>query len=301
MSKNYQEFIKLLEGKIKRRELLASHTTFKIGGPADLFYTAKTEEEVIQVVNLARKNKIPFLILGNGSNLLISDKGFEGLVLKIKNYKLEIFGWNHNFKVVSGAGVYLSDLLKFTIKNSLTGLEFLAGIPATVGGAIRGNAGAWRQNIGDKILKVKVLDKDGKILWVNQNECNFSYRESRFKKSGEIVLEAEFLLEKDSQEKIKMNVKKYLLKRKNQPKEPSAGCIFINPKPLSAGELIERCGLKGKRIGDAQISPKHANFIVNLGRAKASEVMALIQLAKKKVKEKFGVDLKEEIVIVGDF
>ncbi|HUW24301.1 MAG TPA: UDP-N-acetylmuramate dehydrogenase [Patescibacteria group bacterium] len=311
MEERYQKIIDLLgEGKVKVGEPLASHTTFKIGGLADLFLVAETEEDLIKAVKVAREAGVVYLILGGGSNLLVGDKGFRGIVIKIRNsilrqssgQEFKVQSLNGKYLVTVEAGVPISVLLNELVKNSVAGLEFMAGIPGTIGGAIRGNGGAWQQNIGDKVLRVKVLFLDGKISWLTKDECQFDYRTSRFKRGGgEIVLTAEFELSRGEPEEIKKKIQENLEKRSAQPKEPSAGSVFVNPKPQSAGEMIEQCGLKGAQIGGAKISEKHANFIVNVGQAKAADVVALMDLARAKVKEKFGVDLKEEIVKVGEF
>jgi len=299
MIKKYKEIIKKL-GKdgAKINEPMAKHTTFKIGGPADLFYEARTEEEIIRAI---REVGVPYFILGRGSNILVGDKGFRGMVIKMKNEKLKIKNDKEKIKILADAGVLLANLVNFAAMNSVGGLEFLAGIPGTVGGAVRGNAGAWQQNIGDKVARVKILTLEGQIKWINQKDCQFSYRKSRFKRNDEVILGIEFKLEKKDKKEIERKINEILEKRKNQPKEPSAGCVFVNPKPLHAGVLIEQCGLKGKQIGGAKVSEKHANFIVNLGGAKAKDVVALISLIKAKVKERFGIELKEEIMKVGEF
>jgi len=236
--------------------------------------------------------------LGGGSNVLIGDKGVRGLTVKISNFKFQISNLT-NIEV--GAGLPLSLLLDKCVENSLTGLEFMAGIPGTVGGAVRGNSGAWQKNFSDRIIKVKVLTPSGEIEEIDKKDCLFAYRESRFKKSGDIILEAEIALEKAEGQEIKKRIKVFLEKRACQPKEPSAGCVFVNPKPLSAGQMIDQCGLKGKSFGGAKVSEEHANFIVNTGGARAVEVVSLIELVKKAVKEKFNIDLQEEIVRVGEF
>ncbi|MGB9706669.1 MAG: UDP-N-acetylmuramate dehydrogenase [Microgenomates group bacterium] len=300
MAQKYSKIIeKLGRRRVKLNEPMAKHTTFKIGGPADLFYEARTTKELVEAVKLARKLEIPYFILGGGSNLLVADGGFRGMAIKIKNEKLKIKNYNKKLKIICEAGLMLSRLVGEAAQKGAGGLEFAAGIPGTVGGAVRGNAGAWQQAIGDKIVRVKILTPKGKIKWIKAADCQFSYRQSRFKKTREIILGVELELEKGNKKEVEAKIKENLAKRASQPKEPSAGCIFVNPKPLSAGELIDKCGLKGKRIGDAQISPKHANFIVNLGKAKAGEVIKLIKLIKKKVKDKFGINLEEEICFVG--
>ena len=281
---------------IKKKQLLASFTSFKIGGPADWFYQVETEEDLIEALDFCRNKKIPFLIFGGGSNILFSDNGFRGMVIRMENKEIKI----NDGKVLAAAGASLNELVKLTAENSLSGLEFLVGIYGTVGGAIVGNAGAWQQNIGDQVKRVRILDKNNQFKWLNQKECQFTYRQSRFKKNKAIILEVEFELEKGSKKEIKEKIKENLIKRGGQPQEPSAGSIFINPKPKSAGDLIEKCGLKGKRIGNAQISEKHANFIVNLGGAKAADVLELIALAQKKVEEKFKITLRPEIIILDE-
>jgi len=296
MAQRYLEIIKKLgKNRVKTDEPLAKHTTFGIGGPADLYYEAKTTSEIIAAVKLAQQYHILYFILGGGSNLLVSDEGFRGIVIKIKNADLRF----KNERAVVGAGLNLGQLVKETTRRGLLGLEFTAGIPGTVGGAVRGNAGAWRQNIGDGVVRVKVLDENNRLRWLSRKDCHFSYRQSRFKKSQEIILEAELTLVKGQKQEIKQKIAEYLQKRRQDPKEPSAGCIFVNPKTCPAGKLIEACGLKGKRIGQAQISPRHANFIVNLGGAKAEDVLELTRLVKGKVKEKFGVNLEKEICLLG--
>jgi UDP-N-acetylmuramate dehydrogenase len=282
---------------VKKNQLLAPYTTFKIGGPVDWFCETKNEQEVVKAIKFAKEKKLPFFILGNGSNLLVSDDGFRGVIIRMENEEVQI----NNEKILAKAGISLSKLANIAQENSLLGIEFMVGIPGTLGGVVFGNAGAWQQNIGNKVERVKILDKDNQFKWLNHDECQFSYRQSRFKKNQEIILAVELKLEKGNQLEIKNLMNKNLKKRESQPKEPSAGSIFVNPKPQSAGDLIEKCGLKGKQIGQAQISQKHANFIVNLGGAKAQDVVKLIALARLEVKKKFKIDLETEIVFLGEF
>ena len=282
---------------MKKNQLLAPYTTFKIGGPTDWFCETKNEQEVVKAIKFAKEKKLAFFILGNGSNLLVSDDGFRGVVIKMENEEVQI----NNEKILAEAGISLSKLANIAQENSLSGIEFMAGIPGTLGGAVVGDAGAWQENIGDKVERVKILDKDNQFKWLNHDECHFSYRQSRFKKNREIVLEVELKLIKGDKEEIERKIMTNLKKREGQPKEPSAGSVFIKPIPQSTGDLIEKCGLKGKQIGQAQISTKHANFIVNLGGAKAEDVVKLIALAQKEVRKKFGIDLETEIVFLGEF
>jgi len=294
---NFLKVIQILgKGRVKLGEPLAKHTTFKIGGPADLFYEAKTEEELIKVVRLSGKVGVPYFLLGGGSNTLFSDEGLRGIVIKVANTQYAI----RNTRITSGAGVSLGKLVKIAAQSSLSGLEFAVGIPGTVGGAIRGNAGTATEWIDKTVDWVKILDKEGKIKILNFKDCQFGYRESRFKSSKEVILEAAFKLHRRSQKEIYKKMRNYLEKRACQPKLPSAGCVFKNPPSESAGRLIELCGLKGKQIGKAQISPLHSNFIVNLGGATCQDVLKLISLAKKEVKKRFKIELREEIKIVGE-
>ncbi len=251
---------------------LKKYTTFKIGGPAKYFFTAKNKFNLLKAVQEAKKRRLPFFILGGGSNLLVSDKGYHGLVIKFQNPKL-------------------SQLVN-------KGLEWAVGIPGTVAGSIWGNTGAFGKSMKDVVKSVEIFDvKKEKIIRLKNRECKFGYRSSIFKKNPNlIILSAEIKQKKSNFKKIK----EYLAyRRKNQPMNfPSAGSVFKNPPGFLAGELIEKCGLKGKKIGGAQISTMHANFIVNLGKATAQDVLSLVKLIKKTVDKKFKIKLKEEIIIL---
>jgi len=290
---------KLLPG-LKKNVSLKNYTTFKIGGPAKYFFEAKKKEDLIGAVITAKKFKLPFFILGGGSNILVSDEGFKGLVIKCQMSNVKCQNQNSKLKTIyAESGVRLSNLVQFSLEKSLAGLEWAVGIPGMVGGAILGNAGAFGRSMKDVIQKVEVFDlKNKKIKIFKKKDCQFDYRNSIFKeKKNLIILSATLQLKKGNKKEIQEKMKEYLNYRKEtQPLNfPSAGSVFKNPKNFSAGELIEGCGLKGKRIGNVKISEKHANFIVNLGGGKAKDVKKLINLAKKKVKEKFGITLEEEI------
>ncbi|MFC1789568.1 UDP-N-acetylmuramate dehydrogenase [Patescibacteria group bacterium] len=289
--------------KIEKNVFLSKYTTFHIGGKADFFLIAKNKEELNSGILWAKKKKLPFFVLGNGSNLLVSDKGFRGLVIKVQNIK-------HNLqdeKIIAGAGIKLGDLLKIATKKNLSGLEWTVGIPGTIGGAVYGNAGSFDGSMKKSIESVEVLDiKKNKIINFKNKDCKFGYRESVFKnKKNLIILSAKLKLEKKDKEEIKEKIKKYLFyKKERQPlRFFSAGSVFKNPKEsgFSAGELIAKAGLKGKRIGGAEISKIHANFIVNFKNAKSKDVIRLINLIKKQVKNKFVIKLKEEIQYLGKF
>ncbi len=298
--------------QIKKNIRLAPYTTFKIGGVADYFFVAKTKEDLIKAIKTARGFELPFFLLAGGSNLLVSDKGFRGLIIKfqISNFKINPTGSlslrsiQQNSKIITEAGVMLRELVNTSAKLGLTGLEWLAGIPGTIGGAIRGNAGAFVKSMADLVKTVEVLEvkPELKIKNYKLKDCQFSYRNSIFKKKKNLaILSVEIQLEKGDKKEIKKNIKRYLdYRREKHPLNlPSAGSVFKNPENSSSGRLIESCGLKGKKIGQAQISEKHADFIVNLGKAKAEDVLKLINLAKQKVKEKFGIELEEEIQFLG--
>lgn len=317
---NKNSIKKILLG-IKENVLLAKYTTFKVGGLAKYFFIAKSNQDIIKAVGAALQCKVPFFILGGGSNLLISDKGFWGLVIKVENSNLQI----KKSKIFVEAGVSLSEVVKKAVKNNLTGMEWAVGIPGTVGGAIRGNAGAFGAAICDSVKKVKALEiigKKSRIKELTNKNCKFNYRESIFKKKQNIIiLSAELELKKGNKEKIEKEIKENLkIRNKKQPHKASAGSIFKNKKSkienekliklfpglktkivkkvIPSAALIEMAGLSGKKIGNAQISKVHKNFIVNLGRAKSTDVKKLIDLIKKKVKNKFGVNLEEEIKII---
>jgi len=286
---------------VKENVLLKNHTTFKIGGKAKYFFVAKNKKDLIKAILVAKKYNLPFFVLGGGSNTLVSDRGFEGLVIKIQNSRLrQGFGGQAKLKTIyAEAGTSLGQLVNVALKNSLTGMEWATGIPGTVGGAIYGNAGAFGESIGDVVKKVEVLDtKDLRFKIYDLKKCKFGYRDSIFKhKKNLIILSAKIQLKKGKKSEIKRKIKEFLdYRQETQPLNfPSAGSVFKNPPGFSAGELIEKCGLKGKKIGKAKISEKHANFIVNLGGAKAKDVKKLINLIKKKIKKKFGITLEEEI------
>lgn len=318
---NPKSKIKDLLPEIECDVLLKKYTTFEIGGRAKYFYKANSRKDLIKAILVAKKYNLPFFVLGGGSNILISDKGYRGLVIKcqISNIKCQ------NSKIKTESGTLLSLAVNIAEKRGLTGFEWAIGIPGTVGGAIFGNSGAFGKSIAEIVEEVKVFDvKNKKIKTLKKKECQFGYRESVFKKNKNlIILAATFGLKKGDSLKIKQKMKEYLNHRKRtQPLDfPSAGSVFKNIKyqvlkakilkgslefekfkkikVIPAGWLIEKCGLKGKKIGRAQVSKKHANFIVNLGNASAKDVKKLIRLIKKKVKEIFKIQLEEEIQYLG--
>jgi UDP-N-acetylmuramate dehydrogenase len=307
--------------KVKKDILLSEFSNYKIGGPASYFFAAKNDGEIIEAVKWAKDKKLPIFILGGGTNLLISDSGFDGLVLKPDINFLEVSG----NKITAGAGVLMADLLKFCIKNNLSGLEWAGGLPGTLGGAVRGNAGAFGGEVKDSIESVKSFNtKDQKIINRKNSGCRFGYRSSiiKEKNGAEIVLSATLKLQKGDSGKIKSAIAEKIDYRKERhPLEyPNIGSIFKNielksfspslrknlasmvktdPIPVvPVAFLISEAGLKGISFGGAMISPKHPNFIVNVLEAKAIDVLSLINLVKLEIKKKYKVDLEEEVQIV---
>ena len=308
--------------EIQKNILLAPHTTFKIGGRVDYFFEAKNEKDLIKILKLVKENKISFFILVCGSNVLIPDKGFRGLAIKIQNSKFKIQNCNGKFKIICDAGVLLSKLIQETVKIRASGLEWFVGIPGTIGGAVYGNAGLSKnkKNIGDIVKQITVLRDESQIK-ISHRQCRFHYRDSIFKHNNDIILSVELELQNGDILKMEKTIKEILLKRKNDPKGSSVGCIFknidyktldekifqkhpelkniIKNNSISAGYLIEQCGLKGKKIGGAIVSEKHANFIININQAKAEDVIMLISLIKQKVRNEFNIQLQEEIQYIG--
>lgn len=302
-------------------QILAKFTTFQIGGPAKYFFIAKTKNELAKTLKLANELNLKILILGGGSNMLISDLGFNGLVIKIENQELKV----KNEKIICGAGIELLELVKMSVKNNLRGLEKLAGIPGTVGGAIRGNAGAFGQEMKDKVESVEVVAINGEIRNLSNNECGFQYRNSIFKKTKDLVVwSCVIKLENGDAEKIKNETESILKHREVMHPSyhdfPSAGSMFKNPivknqelikefeqekntecrgSKLPAGWLIEKAGLKGKRINGASVSDKQANFIINDKIAKAKDVAELIAFVKQEIYSQFKIRLEEEVQYIG--
>lgn len=287
-----------LKDRVKENIDLSRHTTFKIGGRAKYWLEPRDINELKSAVSFAKNKNIAVFVIGAGSNLLVKDKGFNGLIIKLNSpefLKIKI----KNSKVYAGAGVKLSHLIKFAQTKSLGGLELFAGIPGTLGGALAMNAGAFGRSICGLINQVTVMDFNGKINNLEKKDIDFSYRRSGL--ADYIILEATLCLRPARGFEILKNIKAQLnLRRLTQDySSPSAGCIFKNPKEKPAGWLIDACGLKGKTCGQAAVSYKHANFILNIDKARARDVIRLMRLIQKKVKTKFGIKLEPEIKILG--
>jgi UDP-N-acetylmuramate dehydrogenase len=298
------ELVKELDGlkigKVKKNELLAQHTTMKIGGPADLFIEPSSVENIRKVIGFINKHHLPWRAIGRGSNLLVSDKGIEGAVIKLGTglANLTIKGT----KITVGAGHSLISLSTLISKKGLSGLEFASGIPGSVGGAVYMNAGAHGSDISKILTKAHILFDDGTMEWISTNDMEFSYRTSILqKKRPGIVLEAEFkLTEGDKAAIVAQMLKNKDYRKETQPWNfPCAGSIFRNPLPNYAGKLIEEAGLKGFSIGGAKISEMHGNFIVNAGNATAKDVLDLIQYIKEKIDELYSIKIETEVEIIG--
>ena len=309
---------------------LAPYTTYRVGGRAKYFANIENEESLIESLAWAKDNSLPVFILGGGSNILVSDEGFDGLILKIQNINKTIEEKDGKYICSFGAGLSWTNALNFMLENKLTNLIDLTGIPGSAGGAVRGNAGIINKETSDGILEIKAIDYSDMSMPViktfNKEECNFGYRDSIFKHEKIIIWEVKFIDIKSEmlEEEIKNKVNEIISRRQNaQPyMYPSAGCVFKNPnlnkfsqdfqekkdfvivfnrdhQEVPAGYLIEQCGLKGYQIGGAQVSEKHGNFLINKENAKSIDIYELISHVKNAVKNNFNIELEEEIQLLG--
>lgn len=313
---------------ILEQELLLKHTNMRVGGPADFFVEVKTEEEMAEAVEKAKSLKVPYFILGGGTNIVIGDRGYRGMVIKNKMDQIKVVGFKAGLQKAASAGirdvyvkadtgVLLNRLVRYTLEQELSGIENFLGQPGTIGGAMYINAHNMKENdfFGDHVAQATLLYQNGEIEEVPQSYFKFGYDESVLQQNGATVVSVTVKLAKGNKDLIWEKANAAQAHRHNtQPKGyPTAGCTFRNisqaeafrigtpDRTKSAGYLVDSCGLKGKQIGQAMFSTEHANFILNLGGATAADIMKLIKLAKREVKAKFGVQLKEEIVLVGEF
>ena len=279
-------------------ESLKKHTTYGIGGPADLMIFPKSKQDLIKVIEIINENKIQLTILGSGSNVLVSDNGIRGAVISLKN-SLKQIEVDDNI-LYAECGTMLGKIVKHAVKNNLIGLENLNGVPGTLGGALIMNAGAWGGEISENLIHVEVINLKSEIQKIQKKDLNFSYRQSSFNKD-DILLSAKFNLKKADKDIIKENfIEAQSGRKKSQPlNKKSAGSLFKNPKNNSAGKLLDEAGLKGFSIGDAKISEKHANFFINDGDASSRDMLMLIKKAHKEVKDKFNVNLSLEVKLMG--
>src|SRR3989344_819781 len=291
--------------------LLAQFTSFKIGGPAQYFYRAKTSDDAVAAIALARSQQLPYVVLSGGTNVLVSDKGFAGLVVKMENDVITIF----DTIVKAESGASMAVMATKTVEAELTGYEWGIGIPGKVGGAIRGNAGCFGRDISMNLKRVRVLYEQDDVVWMEAKQCQFGYRDSLFKRHPEwVILEAEFAFEKGDSELGKKKLREYIqYRREKQPQGvASAGSLFMNPMSsevpadiadeartagverndrISAGWLIDKLGLKGKQIGGVKISEKHGNFFLNTGAGTANDMIELIRYAQQHVHARLGIQL----------
>lgn len=287
--------------RVLTNEPMSKHTTFRIGGPVDYFVCPENIEEVQKVVCLCNEMDMPFYLLGNGSNLLVGDKGYRGIIIRLYKQmdKIEVSGT----KIKAQAGALLVKVANEACKNGLTGLEFAGGIPGTLGGAVVMNAGAYGGEMKDVLEEVTVLTKEGEILTLNKEELELGYRTSIIGRKGYIALEVVLRLKEKNADEIRAYMNE--LREKRVTKQPleyaSAGSTFKRPEGHFAGQLIEQAGLRGFQVGDAQVSEKHCGFVINRGQATAKDVMDLMREVSAKVEEKFGVTLEPEVKRLGEF
>lgn len=291
---------------IKLDEPMSKHTSFRVGGNADAYIIVQNKENLIEVLKIAKEYNLPITIVGNGTNLLVKDNGIRGLVINYASSNFEIIDANKvdEYKIKVDSGVKNGVFVQFLLKNELTGFEFAAGIPGTIGGAIYMNAGAFGGEIANIVESVTYISlKDLKIYTLKNEQCEFAYRTSIFEQDEDkIILEAIFNFKKGNKEEIAQKMDEFRNKRlSSQPLDkPSAGSTFKRGENFITAKLIDECNLKGYKIGGAQVSEKHAGFIINTGNASAKDIIDLIKYVKTKVYEKFGVEIKPEVRIIGE-
>lgn len=290
-----------ISAKVKEYEDMSKHITFKAGGKARFYVEVESEEELINFIKYCQKANLNYFILGRGSDLLVSDKGYDGIIIStIYLNKIRLLGKNI---IEADAGATLADIALFSLENELSGFEFASGIPGTLGGAVFMNAGAYDGEIKDILLEIKVLEEDLSISYIEASKLDLAYRYSNIEKKKQIVLAARLQLQKGKYEEIRAKINDLDFRRRDkQPLEyPSAGSTFKRPKGYFAGKLISDSGLMGYKIGYAEVSTKHAGFVINKGSASASDIYKLICYIQKVVKEKYNVELEREVRLLGEF
>jgi len=297
-----QKFIEIFgNNRVLFDEPMSQHTTFRIGGPADVFVMPENYEQIREVLRLCKEEKLPFFVLGNGSNLLVSDSGYRGVIIQMDRNMEEIR--LDGEEIHACAGALLSSVAVAARNTSLTGFEFAGGIPGTIGGAAVMNAGAYGGELKDVLKEVTVMTREGEILTIPADKLEMGYRTSIIKTAGYLVLEAVISLKKGDEEKIRAVMKELSERRtEKQPLDyPSAGSTFKRPEGYFAGKLIMDSGLRGYRVGGAQVSEKHCGFVINAGGATAEDVRSLMDHVIRVVREKYGVTLEPEVKFLGDF
>ncbi|NFT05984.1 MULTISPECIES: UDP-N-acetylmuramate dehydrogenase [Clostridium] len=300
-NKNYRVLFSNLykDTQMQENAKMSEHINFRVGGPVDILLTPNTKEQIVETINICKENKIPFYVLGNGSNVLVKDSGIRGVVIKLSEFD-NIVRDGNTIKAESGA--LLKDVSAEALKASLTGFEFACGIPGSVGGAVFMNAGAYDGEISFVIKESEVMSEDGKIITLSKDQLELGYRTSAIMKKNYIVISATFCFESGEKDKIEGRVSELTNKREEkQPLEfPSAGSTFKRPEGHFAGKLIQDAGLKGFTLGGAAVSGKHCGFIINKGNATAKDILDLIEYVQKEVKKQFDVDLYPEVRIIGE-
>ena len=295
---------KIPNENILKNEPMKKHTSFKIGGNAEMFIKAKDIKEIREVLQIAKDNNIPLTVIGNGSNILVKDNGIDGIVLKVEIDGIEIENTDDGCAIVSvGAGVLLGKLAQILLKKSISGFEFASGIPGTIGGAVRMNAGAYGSEFKDIVIETTYMDYDGNIYTINNEQQKFEYRKSIFKDKKWIILESKLLLkyvEDSSLIKEKMDEFKKSRIEKQPIEYPSAGSTFKRGSDFITAKLIDECGLKGYKVGNAQVSTKHAGFVINTGDATAKDVLELVDIIKNNVYQKFEKEIELEVEVIGN-
>ncbi len=295
------EALRSISKNIRTQEDMSAHVTFRAGGRAEFFASPRTEEELLALLRFCRREKLEHFILGKGSDLLVSDKGYPGVI--ISTLALGDIIQRGEEELEAGAGAAMSAVAAYALEKELSGFEFASGIPGTIGGAVFMNAGAYEGEMKDILQQVKVLEKDLRLHYLPAAALDFAYRYSNIEKEERVVLSAVLKLKKAKGQDVLAKMQDLEFRRRDkQPLDlPSAGSTFKRPKGHFAGKLISDAGLMGYSIGDAQVSTKHAGFVVNKGSAKAAEIYALICHIQKVVKEKFGVELEREVRLLGEF
>ena len=303
MNQNIYDKLKqiLSSAQVKADEPMKNHITFRVGGPADVYVVPKTKEELLQVITCCKAENVPYYIIGNGSNLLVGDKGYRGVVIQIFKEMNEITCEGN--AICAQAGALLSQVAAKALEQSLTGFEFAAGIPGTLGGACVMNAGAYGGEMKDILTAVTVLDQEGNEKIFSAEELELGYRTSCILKKGYIVMRAKIKLKHGEETAIRVRMEELKKQRvEKQPLEyPSAGSTFKRPEGYFAGKLIMDAGLRGYLVGEAQVSEKHCGFVINRGNATAADVRTLMQNVSDIVEEKFGVRLEPEVKMIGEF
>lgn len=290
-----------LKENIHLQEAMAAHTTFRVGGPAECFIEIEDAQQLQKIQKYLYQIEYPFVVVGNGSNLLVSDSGYQGIVLQIgkKMSKIEVAG----NVITAQSGASMAQVAAAAWQNGLTGLEFASGIPGTVGGGVVMNAGAYGGELSQVVTEVQVLDKNSEFLTLDNDTMEFGYRRSTIRRKPFIVTEVVFELSPGNPADIRAKMDELAVKRREkQPLEfPSAGSTFKRPEGYYAGELIMNAGLRGFQVGGARVSDKHCGFVINAGYASAADIMDVIWEVQRRVKERFGVELEPEVVFLGEF